>query len=188
MSESDARYRFTHSKYIEQIWPRSLRQETIGYFKYQRMINKLFLVEYRKKDEQPLNDLHDVLTNTSLETLPLWFMNTDDVKQSIIHQLRSENHHMYIISEHMALEAIAKRDFPEAIKQIALYLETNSTENKSVIYSLYLYSLCMIGRVDEANVLLSNIISSFPYSTENMRFIVWLHDNFGIGIPKNYLQ
>jgi predicted membrane-bound spermidine synthase len=193
MSESDTMNRFMHSKYIEQIWPRPLRQETVKYFKYQRMINKRIVSEYReseygKNDEQPLNDLHDVLTNTSLETLPLWLMNSDDVQQSIIHQLMSDNIHIHAIPAQLALQAIAKRDYAEAIKQIELYLKTNATENKSVMYSLYLYSLSVSGRIEEANILMTKTISSFPPNRENILFITWLHDSFGLDIPKKYMQ
>ena len=188
MSESDAKYRFMHSDYIAQIWPQSLRQETLGYFKYQKMINSKFMTDYRKSDDQPVAELHDVLTHTSLETLPLWLMNSDDVRQSIVRQLQSEHARVDAIPLQLALQAIATRDYPQAIRQIELYLGTKSTENKTVVYSLYLYSLCVMGRINEANHLLDKIISSFPYSPGNMRFISWFHDNFGLDIPKNYLQ
>ena len=115
-------------------------------------------------------------------------MNSDDSKQEIIDHLASENMQTPMFQVYLAQRAISIRDYSSAIAWVDKYLKTDSMENKSSVYALYLYLLGVTGRIEEANTLLSKIIPAYPPGGENMRFIVWLHDNFAIDIPKGYLH
>ncbi|MGH8121045.1 MAG: spermidine synthase, partial [Gammaproteobacteria bacterium] len=186
MEEAGAASRFAHSKYIEKIWPRLLRRKTTAYFKYQRLINKQFITGYGGNDDQPLNDLHEVLTRAALESLPLWMMRSDDDKQEIVRQLVAENARIPSIPLHLALWSISRRDYATALARLDTYLRAEAGVKDSSAYTLYLYLLCLTSRIAEANDFLREIISSFPPSEKNMLFISWFHHNFGLEIPGSY--
>ena len=63
-----ARQSFQASRYIQSLWPESLKRDTLAYFDYQGIINHVMLV-----GAEPLRDiehLHRLLTTTELRRLP----------------------------------------------------------------------------------------------------------------------
>src|SRR5437870_13358086 len=63
------------------MWPADLIAKSAPYFNWQRAINQVFW-----EGAHPLahiEDLHAVLTQTTLRTLPLWLLGSDEVKQQI---------------------------------------------------------------------------------------------------------
>ena len=188
MEEAGAEYRFAHSNYIRKIWPHTWRQQALDYFKYQRLLNKQFITSYRGKDDHPLNDLHEVLTHASLESLPLWMMRSDDDKQEIIRRLITENARIPAIPLHLALLSISQRDFAAALARLDEYLKLEAGEGDASAYTLYLYLLCMTGQTVKANTYLQEIISLFPPNERNRVFIAWFRDKFGLDIPGAYMH
>jgi spermidine synthase len=79
MDENDRLARFKDSKFIADIWPPEIAAGTPPYFRYEGMIKNYFtLRNYPAMDPlPPIAAVDEVLTNTSLETLPLWLLDTD---------------------------------------------------------------------------------------------------------------
>ena len=76
-----ARKAFEQSEFIRRLWPEPLAQETLPFFDDQRIVNRVM-----SEGARPLRDieeLHSLLTTTSLRRLPLWELGSDDVQQEI---------------------------------------------------------------------------------------------------------
>ena len=189
MNEQSARERFEQSEFIDRIWPDTLKKETLDYFKYQRMVNVRFMPpDYQRKSDYDLDVLHQVLTSTSLSTLPLWIMGTNGQEQSIIDHLSRESPYAAEIPIYLARRALANRDFKSAIENIKIYMKSDTVKEIPQAHTLYIYALCMTGKFKEAADFLIDITQSFPANDQNMRFISWLEDNFDLVFPEIYRQ
>src|SRR5439155_8281808 len=76
-----ARMSFERSESIRRLWPPALAGKTLPFFGTQRILNRLM-----REGANPLrdiNDIHALLTGTSLRRLPLWALGSDDVLQEI---------------------------------------------------------------------------------------------------------
>ena len=76
-----ARAAFATSPFIRRILPPAVIDGTLPFFDQQRIVNRV-LWEGGKPLSQ-IEDLHTMLTRTSLRTLPLWILGSDAVKQRI---------------------------------------------------------------------------------------------------------
>ena len=77
-----AREAFRASPLVAQRWPPTLADRTLPWFDIQRIVNRV-LWEGGAPLRQ-IEDLHTVLTRTTLHALPLWLLGSDDVKQRIV--------------------------------------------------------------------------------------------------------
>ncbi len=76
-----ARDAFTASSFIRALWPATLIERTLPYFEAQAALNRVYWEGGRPLRQ--LDELHAVLGTTTLRTLPLWILGSDDVKQRI---------------------------------------------------------------------------------------------------------
>ncbi|MBI3401854.1 MAG: spermidine synthase [Acidobacteria bacterium] len=74
-----ARRAFAASPFITRLWPADLIERTLPFFEVQRIINRALWDGGRPL--QQIEDLHLVLTQTTLQTLPLWLLGSDAVRQ-----------------------------------------------------------------------------------------------------------
>lgn len=75
---------FVSSSFIRRTWPDALLARTLPYFDEQRMLNEV--IWEGAKPLAHVEDLYTVLTTTTLRTLPLWMLGSDDVKQRIVEE------------------------------------------------------------------------------------------------------
>src|SRR4029077_17235392 len=76
-----ARKAFEQSGFIRHLWPEPLAGEVLPFFDDQRIVNRVM-----SEGARPLRDieeLHSLLTGTSLRRLPLWELGTDEVQEGI---------------------------------------------------------------------------------------------------------
>jgi predicted membrane-bound spermidine synthase len=76
-----AREAFESSPFVRRLWPNDLIAKTRPSFDVQRTLNRVIF-----EGGNPLRqieDLHAVLTQTTLRTLPLWILGSDEVKERI---------------------------------------------------------------------------------------------------------
>jgi hypothetical protein len=78
MDMERARRCFRTSPFIERAWPKGLRERTDRYFEYEVIFDKIFFNEYGRPTllSRAIEPLHQLLTETELETLPLWLLST----------------------------------------------------------------------------------------------------------------
>src|SRR5262249_18520466 len=134
-----ARKAFTGSKLIHHLWPADLVDRTVPFFEYERIVNRILL-----EGGQPLRqieDLHALLTKTSLETIPLWLLGSDAVIRRIAEGASTTNPTAEYVR---ALDALARRDYRDAVSRFE-HAETLKVQAAS-IRPLLVYALCLNGR------------------------------------------
>jgi len=76
-----ARRAFAASPLIARLWPAPLARATLPLFDAQQILNRVLWQGSRPLAQ--IEDLHTLLTRTTLQTLPLWLLGSDAVKQRI---------------------------------------------------------------------------------------------------------
>ncbi len=175
--------RFKQSTYIKQILPAAIYGKTLDYFDYQRMISDVFLTT-GKQGVDFFRDLHKVLLESELETLPLWMLESNYQEQAIIKQLIAEGQQPAESSYLLAKQAISTRNYAAAIQHLDDYLQVIPESDYGYIYPLYLYLLCMDGRTDQIFKEADKIYSVIPYNDESADFYIWLKDVFGVDLSR----
>ncbi len=113
-----------------------------------------------------------MLTQTTLRTLPLWILGSDDVKERIAEQsktLTSETEYAH------GLRALAGRDYNGAAT--AFFQTEQQGLRAPTIRALLVYSLCLANRVDEARQFVRGLD---VHNLEEQHFWEWMGKNFGV--------
>jgi spermidine synthase len=111
---SRARAAFSASPFIRSLWPAPLIDRTLPYFEQQAIINRVYWEGGRPL--QQIDDLDRVLAQTTLRTLPLWILGSDEVKQRIAEGAAEPGG---VTDYSRALRAISGRDFAGAVQLLA---------------------------------------------------------------------
>jgi len=180
MEYAAAGKRFQHSAYIKRALPRILQQESLKYFEYQRMITTHFAPEYSSASTYVWDDLYRVLRDSNFQTLPLWMLGSDHRAQEIARGLIQKNRSEIGMYAQLAIGAIAKRDYENAIKHIGMHIKSNPDEGLTPIAPYYVFALCMSKKFDEADRILGKAGTMFGNEKESARFIAWLSHKFPI--------
>jgi predicted membrane-bound spermidine synthase len=161
---------FAASDFIKRLWPGSLVDGTLHRFDEQRMMNRVLWEGGRPLMQ--IEDLHNLLTTTSLKTLPLWFLGSDDVKQRIAEASADRTG----ATEYArALRALVARDYHRAAayfgesERVGLRAET--------VRPLQVYSLCLAGDLDTARLLARGVEAR---SDAERHFWQWLRTTYGV--------
>jgi spermidine synthase len=166
-----ARRRFAASAFVRRVFPPALIAETLPFFDQQRIINRVLWEG--GKPLRLIEDLDAVLTETSLRTLPLWILGSDDVKQGI--GMTSDDG-MGTVDYVRGVQALAVREYGAAASAFA---EAERGGFRGVtVRPLLVYALCRGGRVEEARRLARGIT---PGSADETHFWNWLHMRFEVG-------
>ena len=166
-----ARQAFAKSQFIRHLWPQDLIQETLPYFDHQRVLNSVFWDGGRPLRQ--IENLHWLLTETPLRTLPLWILGSDDVKERIAWR---SNDGTGAAEYARGLTALVARDYLGAASAFA------DSEQRGLrgdtIRPLRVYALCLAGRLDAARELAQGVQ---PRGVEERHFWEWLGPRFDIG-------
>ena len=120
-----------------------------------------------------IEDLDAVLTKTSLRTLPLWLLGSDDVKQRIG---TTSDDGTGTVDDLRGIQALAGREYGAAASAFA---EAERRGFRGVtVRPLRVYALCRGGGMDEARRLAQGVISG---SSDETHFWQWLHMTFELG-------
>jgi len=166
-----AREAFASSPLIRSLWPPELVESTLPFFEAQRIINRILW-----EGAQPLQqieELHFLLTRTTLETMPLWLLGSDDVMERIAAGAAESGGAV----EYMrGLSALARRDYSNAISQFAradaLGIQTPA------LRPLLIFALCLNARVDAAREMAQGIQ---PSNLDERHFWRWMGSQFKVG-------
>jgi spermidine synthase len=165
-----ARDSFLSSGFVRGLFPADLIEKSAPFFNWQRVINRNFWEGGRPLAQ--IEDLHAVLTQTTLRTLPLWILGSDDVKERIAEQsktLTSETEYAH------GLRALAGRDYNAAAT--AFFQTEQQGLRAPTIRALLVYSLCLANRVDEARQFVRGLD---VHNLEEQHFWEWMGKNFGV--------
>jgi predicted membrane-bound spermidine synthase len=100
----------------------------------------------------PLPLLDAGVRQTELETLVLWLGGSSADEQRIAHQAWDAGERAPLIDYHLALGALARRDYAEAAARMTACAEALPQEDSLRLQQAY--ALCLAGRTDDARALL----------------------------------
>lgn len=166
-----AREVFARSDLIRRLWPPELIERTLPFFKSQQIVNRVLWEGARPLRQ--IEDLHFLLTDTTLETMPLWLLGSDDVMQRIA---ESAGETLGAVAYVRGLHALARRNYSGAVSRFeraeALGLQ------EPVLRPLLIYALCLDGRSEAGRALTRGIR---PKSPDEEHFWSWMGSEFNVG-------
>jgi predicted membrane-bound spermidine synthase len=166
-----AREAFAGSALIRELWPADLIEHTLPFFETQRIVNRILWEGARPL--QQIEDLHFLLTRTTLVTLPLWLLGSDDVIQRIAEGAGETNG---AAAYTRGLYALARRDYPDAISRFA---QADSLGIRPPpLRPLLTYTLCLNAKIDAARDLARGIE---PANPDEQHFWSWMASEFRVG-------
>jgi hypothetical protein len=177
MDENERLQRFERSAFIGRVWPHDLAARTAPWFHYEGLIKDHFTKGLYPPSDPPFlwDAIDEVLTNTDLETLPLWLLGTDGDAQRIALGLALAHDASSEVALELALGRVAHRDYPAALSELARAVKGQNLSVGSM--SLLLYLLGKTGRLDDAQNLISRLD---PAEAAKMRgFVEWFDTKFG---------
>jgi spermidine synthase len=168
-----ARDRFASSAYVASVWPEALRMTTLPYFETQRVINDVLW-----DGSHPLahiGQLHTLLTTTTLRTLPLWLLGSDEVRQRIVEQAEAGS----AIAEYAhGIRALTGRDFHGAAMAFS---RARRAGYGDAVLPLLTYAVCLSGHVDDARRIAQ---LAKPTTDDERVFWQWMSGTFGVSPPQ----
>ena len=161
---------FLSSSFVRGLWPPDMIEQSAPFFTWQRLINRNFWEG--GKPLMQIEDLHAALTQTTLRTLPLWILGSDDVKEEIAERSTTKNAETEYAR---GLRALAGRDYDGAA---AAFLQTEQQGLRApTIRALLVYSLCLANHLDEAHQFVRGLD---VHNLEEQHFWEWMGKEFGI--------
>jgi predicted membrane-bound spermidine synthase len=163
-----ARADFERSPLIRRLWPDALVTRTFPYFDIQRSINRI-LWEGANPMGYP-EELHAVLTRTSLRTLPAWMLGLGNLPFQEPGAESTDNGTGR--AEYLrGLRALVTRDYASAVTDLAY----SDRRGLGGVRPLLAYTLCLAGRPAEAKQLLP---VPLPDHSDLRHFWTWLDSTF----------
>jgi predicted membrane-bound spermidine synthase len=142
-----ARRRFAASPWIRQTWPQSLIGASLPYFTVQGDLNRLMFNEVPGLPGS-LPAVHELLTETGLQTMPLLLLGTDPQALDAADRARGRGVDDSGVTARLALRALADRDLPGALAGLTAAWQEGD-HRASTAWAL-LYVLCRTGQMEQA--------------------------------------
>ena len=167
---SAARRRFAQSAFIHRLWPESLVADTLPYFDTQAVINRVMW-----EGPSPLGrieEIHQLLTHTTLRRAPLWALGSDDAQQAAVESAHDDNGEARYA---LGIRALVARQYQVAAESFA------GAEQRGVrlptVRPLMVYALCLAGDLENARRLAPAARSG---SNDERHFWEFLAARFGV--------
>jgi predicted membrane-bound spermidine synthase len=159
-----ARAAFAASPLIGRLWPAGLVERSLPYFDQQSRINRVYW-----EGGHPLaqiDDLDAVLSTTTLRTLPLWMLGSDDVKERIAESVGTSAGELEYAR---ALRALSGRDYAGAVQWLT------AAEGRGMhagpVVPLRAYALLKLEQFDAVRRLAGD---ARPSNAEERHFWEWI--------------
>ena len=166
-----ARQAFAASDFIRRLWPGRVLEATLPFFEHQGILNSVMW-----EGGQPLKHIDQLdwlLTRTPLNTLPLWLLGTDYVREALAWRRDDgTGTPLYV----RGLTALVRRDYLTAASAFAAAGQRGF--RGETIGPLRVYALCLAGQLDKARRLAP---SMQPQAADQRHFWEWLGQRFGVG-------
>jgi len=141
MEEGGRLERFRNSEQISQLWPAELKKNSEPFFQYERLIKNHFTagVYHHQTDPYIWEAIDDLLTNTSLTTLPLWLLGSDQDTQDIVASLLEQEGYRDEFALQLARKYASERDYETALRYVNNHIATvNDVSDWTSRFYLYL--------------------------------------------------
>jgi hypothetical protein len=172
-----ARARFRESPLIEALWPERLRAASLPYFEWQRILND-FLWDEGDPNESSVDDLHRVLTRSSLRTPALWLLDSDADRQQILDRADAGRRAHPALQLHLGIRRLAARDYAGALEPLQRAEAAERLRRQAL--GLRIFALAMDGRVETARRLARARFEELGEAGRLQSFWRWMGARFGI--------
>jgi spermidine synthase len=164
-----ARQRFALSAFIRGLWPALLRQRTDAWFDLEGILDD----HYSGRLPSAVGSAMNVLTRSSLRTLPLLLALSDPTAQEIATRAYAEGKRGSGLEFEMGVHALSERDYDAAARHLALVDGVSQRTRAQLFRAL---ALGLLDRVSEARQALDSLELA-KLSREDASSAVWL-DHF----------
>jgi spermidine synthase len=171
-----ARTRFQTSEFIGRHWPESLIQSSAQYFDVQHVIDA-HMYGSLVKQNLALEDVHRLLTGTTVQTPILWRLASNADIQQVVSNASPAELMNPLLQYHLAIRLLSERNYRQAAA--AFELATQSPQVRDNAFVLYIYALCMSGQRAKAQVISSDAFAASGVSSLPPLW-VWMKDIFGV--------
>jgi hypothetical protein len=173
MDVEQAALRFERSRMVRELWPPRLRESTRALFAPQRLINAVTSLPPRWPG---LEELRDLLNDSSLRTLPLLVAGSSPVLQEIGGRAWARGARSPALETQMAIGALARRDYLAAAEHFAAAdAAAQPAEPGATNARMYLaFALLMAERTSQARVVLTKIGAAPAASPDVQQGLRWL--------------
>jgi predicted membrane-bound spermidine synthase len=172
---------FANSRFIRAAWPEDLRRRSRDFFDHQRMINEIYAQPPLEKNaKQKMQDLHVTLTATPLRTLVLWQLGMGSDEMRIVERLSPHVDSTPQLRYASGVRSMALRDFDAAAGQFATLRSSSGHDPRAL--QLELYALCMAGRREEAQALVSQLGAQRATTGIDRDYWEWMGQTFDFDV------
>ncbi len=177
MDEGERLERFRISEQISQLWPAELKKNSESFFQYERLINNHFTagIYHHQTDPYIWEAIDDLLTNTSLTTLPLWLLGSDRNTQGIVTSLLELEGYRDEFALELARKYASERDYETALMYVNDHITTVSDVSEWAS-NFYLYLLAKNGMTAQARPIIEKLEALERPGVD--RFIDWFATKF----------
>ncbi len=177
---------FDNSAFIRRVWPETMRQKSLPYFRYQPIVDEYLAATQISPAHlvKWLRFVREIQNETTLHVLPLWLLDSGIEQQAIVDQLfaekdlRAANDMVY----HKAVQLAANRRYIEAEHQLARL--HHAADNASHLIYFRIFLLAMAGESDRAAELAQEYASYFAADAETaLEFWNWAAPAFDLSMP-----
>jgi spermidine synthase len=182
-----AQERFRQSPLIQRLWPERLRDESLPYFEFQDIINAHWYGA-KPKQQPDIENVHNLLTHSSLSTPVLWRLGSDaDIQRIVAEAGPAERAHPDVQFQ-LGIRFISERNYAAAVE--ALSRAEQLPQLREAAFRLRIYALCMAGRTvqaqHDAQERLTQLLGAKGLTAESLKkvalppFWLWIKTTFGI--------
>jgi spermidine synthase len=171
-----ARARFERSTFIARHWPDSLLRTSSPYFDVQHVIDA-HMYGAQVKQNLALEDVHRLLTTTTVSTPVLWRLASNADIQQVVSSASAEELMNPLLQYHVGIRLLSERSYAAAAE--AFDRATGSPQVRDNAFVLYIYALCMSGQRAKAEEISSDAFAASGVSSLPSIW-VWMKDTFGI--------
>jgi len=171
MDKTNAIRRFEQSPWLDKVWPKRFRSATPSYFLAEFELKRT-LIEKPYDLQIVLPRVHLFLTRTELATLPLWMLNSHELRQQAARTaLGKDNADARTFAE-LGLGALAQREYAQAHELFTRALQAGAVGPR--VQTLALYSRFMASDRAGQRELLRGLREAAPAAQEEPWIVPFL--------------
>jgi len=174
LDSAAAAERFGSSPFIRRAWPEALRERTLPFFAIQEEIDRSRGVRVGKPlhPAERIRRLDETLRDTTLRTLPLWWLAVDSDQTDAVARRLAANASPDPFAFQLGAMALAERDFAAAAE-----LFDRAAGNRRTLRILpyvRVYARRMAGQREAARALAESLFGAEGATPEDRAFLSWL--------------
>ncbi len=179
MEEGGRLERFSNSEQISNLWPAELKKDSEVFFQYERLIKNYFTagMYHHQTDPYFWEAIDNVLTETSLKTLPLWLLGSDRDSQRIVASLLELEGYRDEFALELARKYASERDYETALRYLSNHIATVD-DVSDWTSRFHLYLLAKNGMAAQAKPVIANLKTIGRPGIE--KFLDWIATKFDL--------